>query len=85
MDCKFCGTPSGILDDFHLSCKRLAAEGKSPEEIREALGMALGESKAALSAKSIFWAAFWAVFAALWAYNITNGIVLFYSKLFFKE
>ena len=71
-NCKYCGKWAGVAGDEHMDCARLAAEGKTNDEIKALDARTYARTSAApLTAGSIFWA----VFGALWAFAITAGIV----------
>jgi hypothetical protein len=71
-NCKYCGRWAGVAGDEHMDCARLAADGKTNEEIKAFDARSSSRLPAMpLTAGSIFWA----VFGALWAFAITAGIV----------
>jgi hypothetical protein len=77
--CKYCGEWAGLTGDEHLDCARLAAEGKSQEEIRILVGavppatlVAPQTALSSLTPQKVFWT----IFGALWAFSLSAGILL---------
>ena len=71
--CIHCGTWAGLAGNEHEECKRLAAEGKTSEEIKAIVNAPpVSQPPQPLTAVGVFWA----VLFALWAFGITGGIVV---------
>jgi hypothetical protein len=72
--CKYCGKWAGVASDEHDDCSRMASEGKTAEEIRYLQGgTELEAAPPPVSFKTIFWA----IFAALWAFSVSAGLIVF--------
>lgn len=70
--CKHCGQWAGVASDEHDDCAKLAAEGKTAEEIRYLRDAPpLAATPRPITTRSIFWS----VFFALWAFSLTAAIV----------
>jgi len=71
-NCVFCGKWAGIFADKHDDCAKLAAAGRTPQQIRAAFAAA----KQADPLKPLTaWSVFWAIFGALWLFSLTAGVV----------